>query len=140
MNIKFLKIRQTRALFIIGILFVKLTASSQDICLTPSEYRFYAGAVIDKQVLKKDTARLNFAVKKLIKSHVADSLSIIKLEDVGVKYGEKEAIHTQKINLLQDDLESANNKKILNRKFAIAGWGTLTFEAILVGAYIYLKR
>lgn len=130
-----------RSLFIIGILLGRLTAYSQDICLTPNEYRFYAGAVIDAQVLKKDTIRLNSAVKKLVKAHVADSMSIVKLEDVGVKYGEKEAIHTQKINLLQDDVDGKAGQITRNRKIAIIGWGSFTIETglLILGIWAYTR-
>jgi hypothetical protein len=128
-----------RALFIIGILFAGLTVYSQDICLTPKEYRFYAGAVIDAQVLKKDTVRLNFAVKKLVKAHVEDSLVIVKLEDVGVKYGEKEAVYIQDLNLCKDDVDKYKGKTVRNRRIAIAGFGTVTLEALIIAGFIYLR-
>lgn len=128
-----------RALFIIGILFVGLTAFSQDICLTPKEYRFYAGAVIDTQVLKKDTARLNFAVKELVKAHAADSTAIAKQESVIALNGEKEAIRVQKINLLQDDVDKYKGKTVRNRRVAIAGFGTVTLEALIIAGFIYFR-
>ena len=128
-----------RALFIIGILFVGLTASSQDICLTPKEYRFYAGAVIDAQVLKKDTARLNFAVKKLIKAHAEDSLAIVKLEDVKAKNGEKEAVYIQDLSLCKDDVDKYKDKTVRNRRIAIAGFGTATIEALIIAWFIYFR-
>ena len=123
-----------RNLFIIGILSARLTAYSQttDICLTPNEYRFYAGAVIDAQVLKKDTSRLNSAVKSLIKAHVADSTANAKQESVIALHGEKEAVYTHKINLLQDDIDGKTGQITRNRKIAIIGWGSFTIETGLL--------
>jgi len=108
--------------------------------MTPDQYRFFDDAVIEKQRLSGENKALNSAIIALKTAHKADSSANVKLESVIAMNGEKEAIHTTNINLLQDGLDSANKKKILNRKFAISGWGTLTVEAIIVGAVIFLRR
>lgn len=114
------------------------TASS-DICLTPNEYRFYAGAVIDAQVLKKDTARLNFAVKELIKAHTADSLADVKSKSVIALSGEKEAVYIHDLNLAKDDVDKFKIKTVRNRRIAIVGFGTVTLEALIIAGGIYFR-
>lgn len=128
-----------RALFIIGILFVKLTAFSQDICLTPNEYRFYAGAVIDKQTLKKDTALLKSAIKELQTKNQSFERSIVKNDSVMSLMYQKEAVYAHDIDLLKDDVDKFKKKTVRNRRLAIYGWGGFFGGATILGGLVYLS-
>lgn len=139
MNIRKLKLFLTLFLGIIGTALEGQTASNNEICLTPNEYRFYAGALVDAQILKKDTALLKSAIKTLQYAAKKDSVIISKQASVIALSGDKEAIYTQDINLLQDKVDNLNTKVIRNRKIAIVGFGTVTLEALIIAGFIYFR-
>lgn len=128
-----------RALFIIGIQFAGLMAFSQDICLTPKEYRFYAGAVIDKQTLKKDTALLKSAIKELQIKNQSFERSLVKNDSVMSLMYQKEAVYTHDIDLLRDDVDKFKKKTVRNRRLAIYGWGSFFGVATILGGLVYLS-
>ncbi len=117
------------------ILFGKLTAYSQAgevICLTPNEYRFYAGAVIDRQAMAKDTTRLKEAIFDLKTNNASLESDLAKSRDVEAKMGEKEAIYVHKIDTLSDAVDKYKIKTVRNRRMAIVGGGVSVLETVLI--------
>lgn len=112
-------------------------AFSQDICLTPDEYRFYAGAVIDRQALVKDTTRLNSAISDLRFQNSSLNSDLVKSRDVEAKMYEKGIILEGKVSELENSLDTANIKVVRNRKIAIVGWGIAVVETIAIGMGVY---
>lgn len=116
------------------------TGSTNNICLTPAQYRFFDEAVIDRQTLKKDTHDLSGAIydlKGVIGSLRRDSATSA---DIRAKNGEKEAIYIQTISLKNDTIYSERIKKIRNRKIAGVTTGVSILEAIVIAMAIILGR
>ena len=107
--------------------------------MTPDQYRFFDESVIEKQRLASENKALNSAITALREAHVADSTANAKQETVIALHGEKEAIRVQKINLLQDDVDKYKGKTVRNRRIAIAGFGTVTLEALIIAGFIYFR-
>ena len=92
---------------------------TSEICLTPNEYRFYAGAVIDRDVLVKDTARLDTIIRGLRFNIISLETSNDKCDQQKDKLYEERAIQDDNINKLQDKVDSTNVKVVRNRRIAI---------------------
>ena len=107
--------------------------------MTPDQYRFFDESVIEKQRLASENKSLNSAIIAIREAHVADSTANVKLESVIALHGEKEAIQNQTINLLQDDVDKFKIKTVRNRRIAIAGFGSVTLEAIIIAGFIYFR-
>lgn len=138
MNIKNLKTLLIASLFIIATRSAGQTVLTE-ICLTPAEYRFYAGCLIDRQVLVKDTARLNGAIKDLSFNVLSLESDLARYRVVEEKMGEKTAILEGQVSGLQDSLDKALVKVIRNRRIAIVGFGIAVVETLAGAVVIYFS-
>ena len=132
---KYSKILLILLLFTLGIRLNGQTTS--EICITPNEYRFYVGAVIDRQFLILDTARLDSVITGLRFEIGSLESSLAKSEAVGEKMGEKEAIYTHKIDELFDDVDKYKKKTVRNRRLAIVGGFASVVEAVVISLGVY---
>lgn len=137
MNIKNLRTLLIASLFIIATRSAGQTALTE-VCLTPAEYRFYAGCLIDRQVLVKDTARLNWAIRDLSFNVLSLESDLARYRLVEEKMEEKTSILEGQVYGLQNSLDKANTKVVRNRRIAIIGWGIAVLETLTGVVFIYI--
>jgi len=111
-----------------------------NICLTPEQYRFYAGAVIDKQTLVKDTTHLNGIINDLSFKTVSLESDLERCALINDKMGEKEAIYENTIGKLQDAVDKYKIKTVRNRRIAIVGFGFVTLEGLIIAGFVYFNH
>ena len=136
-----MSIRNLKTLLIASLFIIATRSAGQtvltEICLTPAEYRFYAGCLIDRQVLVKDTARLNGAIKDLSFNVLSLESDLARYRVVEEKMEEKTAILEGQVYGLQNSLDKANTKVVRNRRIAIIGWGIVIVETLAGAVFVY---